>query len=130
MKLSNGELEITAQQADSMVKNRGAVLRNNLRNWIDNFVYRQWDVTTVPATTDSFIRAEAFYNDIMRELEQIYRAHKDDATAQEMTAFCKSNIEKLKKNREKTRDKIFTDYQVMCWIRVLTFVMGLTSTPS
>lgn len=127
MKLANGELEITRQQAEKMIKERGAVLRNNLSNWMDHFAYKPIPIAAVPATAADFVSADKYYNDIMKELEQIYRANNHDPElARQMVNFCIDNMGKLRSNRSKTRFLAFSDYQVINWLRVQSFLLAMS----
>jgi hypothetical protein len=126
MILSNGELEISEAQAMSFVKNRGAVIRNNLQNWIDNFYQRDWGVSKVPNTAEAFIRSGTFFDHVIRDLEQIaiasnYRRDVMD----KMIAFCNKQIDQLNAGRGRNGDIALTDYHILCWQRVSTFIHAI-----
>jgi len=126
MLLANGELEISEEQAMSLVKNRGAVIRNNLQSWIDNFYQKSWGVNKVPGTVDAFIRSGAFFDQVMRDLEQIAVAcNYQQDVINKMGAFCERQMAQLYTNRDKSGDTALTDYHILCWQRVNTFVHAM-----
>lgn len=126
MVLSNGELEISEEQAMSFVKNRGAVIRNNLQNWIDNFYLKNWNVGKVPGTAEAFIRTGAFFDQVIRDLEQIAIAcNYQPDVLNKMGTFCEKQMAQLYTSREKSGDTALTDYHILCWQRVNTFVNAM-----
>ncbi|HXS36967.1 MAG TPA: hypothetical protein VN721_09715 [Flavipsychrobacter sp.] len=128
LKLSNGELELTEKQVQSLVE-RGAVIRNSLRNWIEKFSHRQWQVKKVPNTAEAFIKADEFFDNIIREFQEMFlAANNQQQTGERMLEFCGSQVQKLRKERDGSKDHPFADYQILCWLRIISFIKSMTST--
>ncbi|MGN6567401.1 MAG: hypothetical protein ACTHJ0_05585 [Flavipsychrobacter sp.] len=129
--LANGELELTEEQVKSRLQ-KGAIIRNNLQSWIDNFQYKHWLVNSISANPEVFIKSDAFFDDIIRELEQIYIAAYDKVgCGQQMIDFCKKQVERLIRDKERAtldKDKTFINYHMLCWFRVITYLQALTHT--
>jgi len=127
--LSNGELELTEEQVKARLQ-KGAVIRNNLQSWIDNFQYKHWLVNSISANPDTFIKSDSFFNDIIRELEQIYNAaYNKMSCGEQMLDFCKKQIERLIKEKDRAtmeKDKAFINYHMLCWFRVIIYLQSLT----
>jgi len=128
LRLSNGELELTEKQVQALVE-RGAVIRNSLRNWIEKFSYGQWLVKKVPNTAEAFIKADEFFDNIIREFQEMYQAgHNRQQIGEKMLEFCGTQVQKLRRDRDASMDQHFADYQILCWLRVISFIKSLTTT--
>jgi hypothetical protein len=129
LQLSNGELELTEEQVKARLQ-KGAVIRNNLQSWIDNFSYRHWIANNVPSESDSFISSTNFFDDIIHEFEQIYQSSGNkNNTAERMLEFCWGKVQSLKREKEHAttdKQKIFLDFHTLCWLRVVSFVQALS----
>ena len=129
LQLSNGELELTEEQVRSRLQ-KGAVIRNNLDSWIDNFSYRHWIANKVPTASDPFIKSATFFDDIIREFEQIYEAaHNKTGAGEKMLEFCWGKVQQLRREKDAAQDdkqKIFIDYHTLCWLRVISYLQALT----
>ena len=130
LQLVNGELELSEEQVKARLQ-RGAIIRNNLNSWIENFEYRQWPLKIVPGKAEAFVNSDKYFDEVMMDLEHIYNASENKPRlAEKMIEFCSSQINKLKKEKETETQEInlaFLDYHILCWLRVLCFIQALTN---
>lgn len=128
LQLANGELELTEQQVKKRVE-RGDKLHEYLKQ-----LEKEEPATpakeTTPKTAQSFITSGKYFDNLIREFEQIYRLseEKEDA-AEKLIRFCKNAINKLQHDRKNPRtDHVVIDYYILSWSRVISFIQSLTET--
>lgn len=146
LQLSNGELELTEQQARKRLE-RGDQLRDAYDNApvmelepegepeIHHQSFeavpepKQESVTEQQTTqkAHAYISSGKYFDNLIQEFEQIYKYSDDKAEATEkLTRFCKNAITKLHHDRRNPKaDHVVIDYYILSWTRVISVLKSL-----
>jgi hypothetical protein len=129
LQLANGELELNEQQVKRRVE-RGDRLHEYLQNLELNTL--KIPAKESPTSAHSFITSGKYFDNLIREFEQVYRLSEDKPNAAEKLAkFCRNSITKLQHDRKNPRtDHVVIDYYILSWSRVIAFIQSLTKTPN
>jgi hypothetical protein len=128
LQLANGELELTEQQVKKRVE-RGDKLHEYLKK-LEKEEPQTPAKEAAPKTAQSFITSGKYFDNLIREFEQIYRLseEKEDA-AEKLIRFCKNAINKLHHDRKNPKtDHVVIDYYILSWSRVISFIQSLSDT--
>ena len=128
LQLANGELELTEQQVKKRVE-RGDKLHEYLKK-LEQEEPQTPAREAAPKTAQSFITSGKYFDNLIREFEQIYRVsdEKEDA-AEKLIRFCKNAINKLHHDRKNPKtDHVVIDYYILSWSRVISFIQSLSET--
>jgi len=126
LQLANGELELTEQQVKKRVE-RGDKLHEYLKK-LEKEEPQTPAKETKPKTAQSFITSGKYFDNLIREFEQIYRVSEDkNDAAEKLIRFCKNAITKLHHDRKNPKtDHVVIDYYILSWSRVISFIQSLT----
>ena len=126
LQLANGELELTEQQVRKRVE-RGDKLHEYLKK-LEKEEPQTPAKETKPKTAQSFITSGKYFDNLIREFEQIYRVSEDkNDAAEKLIRFCKNAITKLHHDRKNPKtDHVVIDYYILSWSRVISFIQSLT----
>ncbi|HRO44065.1 MAG TPA: hypothetical protein PL009_14615 [Flavipsychrobacter sp.] len=127
LQLANGELELTEQQVKKRVE-RG----DKLHEFLQKLEKKEPEIPVkedAPKSAQSFITSGKYFDNLIREFEQIYRTSEDKEDAEKMLIqFCKNAINKLHLDRKNPKtDHVVIDYYILSWSRVISFVQGLAN---
>ncbi len=124
LQLANGELELTEQQAKKRVE-RG----DKLRDYLQKLETREQPTApeNVSKSAQSFISSGKYFDNLIREFEQIFKYSDDKKEAAEnLTRFCRNAITKLHHDRRNPKsDHVVIDYYILSWSRVISFLQSL-----
>jgi hypothetical protein len=136
LQLANGELELTEQQVKKRVE-RG----DKLREYLQKLETKEQPKIPIkeetrsgdkqgPKTAQTFITSGKYFDNLIREFEQIYRTSEDKEEASEkLVRFCNNAILKLQHDRKNPKtDHVVIDYYILSWSRVISFIQSLTNT--
>lgn len=131
LQFASGELELSEQQVQRRLE-RGDKVMNQLQALQDTLPEIDSNIkiekTTKERSDFSFspqsYSSAKYFDHILYEFEQIYRANIDDTDALEkLKKFCKNSIQKLEKDRKSPKtDHIVIDYYLLSWNRVCSFL--------
>lgn len=127
LQLANGELELTEQQVQKRVE-RG----DKLHEYLQKLEQKEPEVPAkedVPKSAQSFITSGKYFDNLIREFEQLYRLSEDKEEAErKIIQFCRNAINKLYLDRKNPKtDHVVIDYYILSWSRVISFVQGLAN---
>lgn len=127
LQLANGELELTEQQVKKRVE-RG----DKLHEYLQKLEKKEPEIPAkedIPKTAQSFITSGKYFDNLIREFEQLYRLSEDKEEAEKkLTQFCKNAINKLYLDRKNPKtDHVVIDYYILSWSRVISFVQSLAN---
>ena len=127
LQLANGELELTEQQVKKRVE-RG----DKLHEYLQKLEKKEPEIPVkehAPKSAQSFITSGKYFDNLIREFEQIYRLSEDKEDAEKkLIQFCKNAINKLHLDRKNPKtDHVVIDYYILSWSRVISFVQSLAN---
>jgi len=127
LQLANGELELTEQQVKKRVE-RG----DKLHEYLQKLEKKEPEIPKkedAPKTAASFITSGKYFDNLIREFEQIYRVSEDKEDAEKkLIQFCNNAINKLHLDRKNPKtDHVVIDYYLLSWSRVISFIQGLAN---
>jgi len=126
LQLANGELELTEQQVQKRIQ-RG----DKLREYLQKLESKEPEVPVkeTPKTAQSFITSGKYFDNLIREFEEIYRLSEDrEDAADKLIRFCKNAINKLYTDRKNPKtDHVVIDYYILSWSRVISFIQSLAN---
>ena len=128
LQLANGELELTEAQVRKRVE-RGDQLHEYLKK-LEKEEPKTPAKEATPKTAKSFITSGKYFDNLIKEFEQIYRTSEDkEDAAEKLIRFCKNAINKLQHDRKNPKtDHVVIDYYILSWSRVISFIQSLTNT--
>jgi len=127
LQLANGELELSEQQVKKRVE-RG----DKLHEYLQQLEKKEPETPVkedVPKSAQSFITSGKYFDNLIREFEQIYRTSEDKEDAEKkLIQFCRNAINKLHLDRKNPRtDHVVIDYYILSWSRVISFIQSLAN---
>jgi len=127
LQLANGELELTEQQVKKRVE-RG----DKLHEYLQKLEQKEPEIPKkedTPKSAASFITSGKYFDNLIREFEQIYRVSEDKEDAEKrLIQFCNNAINKLHLDRKNPRtDHVVIDYYILSWSRVISFIQSLAN---
>ena len=130
LQLANGELELSEQQVKKRVE-RG----DRLHEYLQKLESKEPHAPTVeeaPKSAQSFITSGKYFDNLIREFEQIYRVSEDkEEAAEKLIRFCQNAINKLHTDRKNPKtDHVVIDYYILSWSRVVSFIQSLSNQPA
>jgi hypothetical protein len=127
LQLANGELELTEQQVKKRVE-RGDKLHEYLQK-LEQKEPEPPQKQSAPKSAQSFITSGKYFDNLIREFEQIYRTSEDkEDAADKLIRFCKNAINKLHTDRKNPKtDHVVIDYYILSWSRVISFIQSLSN---
>jgi hypothetical protein len=136
LQLANGELELSEQQVKKRVE-RGDKLREYLQK-LESKEQPKIPIKEEPKpgakpsakTAQTFITSGKYFDNLIREFEEIYRTSEEkEEAAEKLIRFCNNAILKLQHDRKNPKtDHVVIDYYVLSWSRVISFIQSLTNT--
>ena len=129
LQLANGELELSAQQVRKRME-RGDRLHDYLQS-LEGNEPKIPVKDNLPKTAQTFLASGKYFDNIIREFEQIYALseNKQEAAAK-LIRFCQNSINKLQIDRKNPRtDHVVIDYYTLSWSRVIAFIQSLAGMP-
>lgn len=127
LQLANGELELSEQQVKKRVE-RG----DQLHEYLQKLERKEPKalVKEISKTAQSFITSGKYFDNLIREFEQIHKLSEDKEDAVEkLVRFCKNAINKLQQDRKNPKtDHVVIDYYILSWSRVISFIQSLSNT--
>lgn len=134
LQFDNGELELSEQQVQKRLS-RGDKVMNQLQTLQEDLPKIEGNVTINKKHTDnnsnslssSSYASAKYFDHIIHEFEQIYRANADDSQAMDkLKRFCANSIQKLERDRKSPKtDHVVIDYYLLAWNRVSAFLDSL-----
>lgn len=131
LQFAAGELELSEQQVQKRLE-RGDKVLNQLQALQDTLPEIDSNIkierTRKEKTDFSFApqsyTSAKYFDHVLGEFEQIYRANREDKDALEkLKRFCKNSIQKLENDRKSPKtDHVVIDYYLLSWNRVLSFL--------
>ncbi|MBS1783628.1 MAG: hypothetical protein JSS78_11220 [Bacteroidetes bacterium] len=127
LQLANGEMELTEQQVKKRVE-RG----DKLHEYLQKLEQREPEVPkkdAEPKSAQTFITSGKYFDNLIKEFEQIYLTSDDKADAErKLLQFCHNAISKLHLDRKNPKtDHVVIDYYILSWSRLVSFVQGLAN---
>ncbi len=127
LQLVNGELELTEQQVKRRVE-RG----DTLREYLQKLEQKEPEIPVkedLPKSAQSFITSGKYFDNLIREFEQIYCMSEDKEDAEKrLIQFCRNAINKLHLDRKNPKtDHVVIDYYILSWSRVISFIQSLAN---
>lgn len=142
LQISNGELELSEDQAKIKLEKGQAVLKGSHEARLEHMSGPETDVATepekpapiseIPREAQAFILSDEYYDNIIREFEKVYVANgRKDETAIELLDHCQRSIDHLKVERAQPGANLAVlDYQRLCWLRIIIFLQAMTGVPA
>jgi hypothetical protein len=127
LQLSNGELELSEQQVKKRVE-RG----DNLKEYLERLKEEVQPSISLsqetPKDAQAFITSGKYFDNLIREFEQIYKLNEDkEEAADKLTKFCQNAINKLQHDRKNPKtDHVVIDYYILSWSRIISFLQSLS----
>lgn len=126
LQLVNGELELTEQQVKKRVE-RG----DKLHEYLQKLERKepQAPVKETPKSAESFITSGKYFDNLIREFEQIHKTSPDKKDASDkLIRFCNNAMTKLHHDRKNPKtDHVVIDYYLLSWSRVISFIQSLSN---
>lgn len=124
MQLANGELEISKDQFQKRVY-EGAQIKHVDTDWQEVMQAREWPTRIMPKDADMYIKAGQYFDNIIKELEQIYigAGDRQKDIGHQIVVFCMAAINQLE---QMGKSDLLHRYHILSWQRILLFVQALT----
>lgn len=133
LQFDNGELELSEQQVQKRlsrgdkVMNQLQTLQEDLPKIEGNVKINKKSMENGSAFSANSYASAKYFDHIIHEFEQIYRANADDPQAlDKLRRFCTNSVQKLERDRKSPKtDHVVIDYYLLAWNRVAAFLDSL-----